>query len=210
MRRGARPTDGSGNVTVVQVRIGATVFDLQRRPLVIALLSAPDDDLTGLAARAKEAVGQGADLVALPAAAVTAGVPDALGEVGVGSVGVATTAAAVEALAARRIAMVLWEGPLPLPDLRRAPADRPRLLARTAAGLRPGDGVVIAPDRLAELDRIPPGVMGIVDLSTVTSRAPAAALVTVALEQGAVGFVTSSPSSVRRAAHVIRAVELAE
>lgn len=194
---------------MVQVRIGATVFDLQRRPLVIALLGDLVGDAAGLVPAAKEAAGQGADLVALPVGVSTGGLPVSLEQVGVGCVGVAATAPDIEELTNGQVAMILCEGPAAIGRLRSA-SDRPPILARTTDGLRRGDGVVVAADRLADLDRIPPGVMGVVDLSTVTSRAAAAALVTVALEAGAVGFLTAAPSSVRRAAHVIRAVEHAE
>lgn len=209
MKQCARPPDGSGNVPEVQVRIGATVFDLQRRPLVIALLDDPVGDGAGLVPVAKEAAGQGADLVALPAATSAGGLSVALDQVGVGCVGVAGTVGDFEVLTNRQVTMILWEGSTPIGPLASTP-DRPAILTRTTDGLRRGDGFVVAADRLADLDRIPHGVMGIVDLSTVASRAAAAALVTVALEQGAVGFLTAAPSSVRRAAHVIRAVEHAE
>lgn len=211
----APPSGGDGNVPVVQVSIGATVFDLQRRPLVIAMLENSGHDPGGtehgcLLGAAKEAAGQGADLVACPANAVSEGLPDALADIGVACVGVATDTAEVEVLVKRHVAAILWAGPEDAVDRRAARSDRIDWFSRCAVGLLPGDGIIVEPDQVGRLARTPPGVVGIVDLSAIVARAEVAALVTVALGAGASGFITSAPSAVRRAAHVIRAVEHAE
>ncbi|HET8929377.1 MAG TPA: hypothetical protein VFN21_01845 [Acidimicrobiales bacterium] len=199
----------------MQVSIGATVFDLQRRPLVIAVLERPGRGPAGLErgclmGMAKEAAGLGADLVICPAAAVTEGLPGALADIGVGCVGVATDPVEAEALVRRNVVAILWQGPGDRVDRGPVGSHSIPTFSRTGESLLPGDGVVVEPDELTELDRTPPGVVGIVDLSAIVGRAEIAALVAVALEAGASGFITSSPSAVRRAAHVIRAVEHAE
>ena len=54
------------------------------------------------------------------------------------------------------------------------------------------------------------GAATIIELAADLDRSQLAALVTLGLAQGAIGFVTSSPNAVRRAAHVIRAIEHAQ
>jgi hypothetical protein len=203
---------------MVQVRIGTSDFDIERRPLVVAVLEAGralDGEIGGPVTAAKEAMGRGADLVALAAAAVADGLPEACEAVGVGCVGIATSAAEAATLASRRVAAVIWQGSRPPVDLDLdGPppvwADAEAILTRPASPTAWPRTVVVARDGLATLDRIPADVVGLVDLSGITDRAATAAFVTVALERGASGFVTPSPSAVRRAAHVVRAVELAE
>ncbi len=201
---------------MVQVRIGTTAFDTRRRPLVLALVDAAERAGGGVVTAAKEAAGHGADLVAIDATLVTEGLPGELAGVGVGCVGVARTSAEVATSLARGVAAVYWQGPGPAPRRDAAGPDRVWLIAG-ATGARnpdpataPPDAAVVGIDDLAALEQLPPGVVGLVDLSTVTDRAATAALVTVALSAGASGFVTTLPSAVRRAAHVIRAVEHAE
>lgn len=199
----------AGNVTEVQIRVGLTAFDVARRPIVIARLQASGDDVPELVAAAKEASGQGADFVAVPAAAVTEGLSDALAVVGMGCIGVADTTIEIDTLVARKVAGVLWQG--------RGPGRFPAsvgpgelwVVDRDLERARPGATVLVGHLDLDRLGDLPPGTVALVDLPS-TGRAEAAALVTVALEKGAVGFLTSAPSAVRRAAHVIRAVELAE
>lgn len=205
----------SGNVGMVQIRIGTTVFDTRRRPLVIALVDAAERAGAGFITAAKEAAGHGADLVATDAATVTEGLPSALAGVGVGCVGVARSVSDIDLLLARGVTALHWKGPGPFPRRSIAGPEPVWVMAASTPTPHPDptnpstDAVVVSGD-VAALGQIPPGVVGLVDLSTDSDRAATAALVTVALSAGASGFVTTLPSAVRRAAHVIRAVEHAE
>lgn len=216
---------------VVTVSFGAPDSDTRRRPLVIAPVAAEGHDSVAFLASVKEAVGHGADLVVVPETFLTDGTPtdgtptdthrsngNRPGEVagvvvaaGAGIVGEATDQAGFARLADRGITCIWWRGPGPVPGRGTDEGDvRVPVLSRDVRGLRPGDALLVPADDPAAAGPTPPGVVVIVDLMDVADRALAAAAVTVALEHGAVGFLTVLPGAVRRAAHVIRAVEHAE
>lgn len=201
----------------MQARPDRPISDARRRPLIITPLSVPVDDAVALTASLKESVGRGVDLVAVAASRVSPVLLDVLARVGVGWV--ATVASSAElassagiVTAATRPAAFLFS------DSVDPGADRPGkgtggsvpVIARKRNALRPGDGSIVPAGSWAELEARPVGTLGFVDLSDVRDRAACAAVVTVALDHGADGFVTTVPTAVRRAIHVIRAVEFAE
>lgn len=204
----ALPGPSGDSVPGVHVRIGATEFDLARRPLVVVdgALESTDDhlDAAHLSSVAKNAVAHGADLVIVPSQALSLQVTEAFADVGIGCVAEVVDAAGAVSCAENGATMVVWGGPdAPPCDLGVC------TLVRGASGAESWacDGIVVAPDRLELVRDRPEGSIALVDLGSVTDRAELAALVVVALEAGVDGFVTFSPRSVRRAAYVIRAVE---
>lgn len=190
------------------MRRDAHLADRERRPLVIARLDEPVADDIGVVAAAKDAIARGADLVELSAAGVSTAVCDALDRIDVGYVVcVSGTDPRSDPVYRRAVALHLdgsWVDP---GGIRSA---RVPVLSTDPALVGPGDGLVVDPDHLATLADRPDGAGGIVDLTMIGQRAELAAVVTLALEFGATGFLTAAPSPVRRAAYVIRAVELAE
>lgn len=236
----------------MQLRIGTNLFDLDRRPLVVARLSASVTDQVGLLGATKQAVGQGADMVEVPARDLTATAIQGVDAAGVGVVGLVRDVEEITGLArpelgwgaqgsvrrgsdvalmpdaarsqvaavqraperqnrcapsAPLVRAVRWDGPDPMP---RSPWPGLTVFSTRLHDICAGGGLIVAPDALEQLAAVPAGAIGIVDMGEITDRAAVAALVTVALELGATGFITDFPSPVRRAAHVIRAVEHAE
>lgn len=196
---GPRPTAVTSGP--VRLTIGDDSFDLDLRPLVIARPGGAHADGDDLVRYAKEAVSQGADLVELDAATLSprlvttleaATIPVVARIVGPGAV----------AWFDGVVGVTLQAGAVP-------PASAPGSVVRFSADptlLRPGDGRLVDPRAVTPGDP-GPGVAGIVDLGASTDRALLAAAVADALAHGAQGFVTTTPTPVRRAAHVIRAVE---
>lgn len=171
-------------------------------------------DLSELRRAAKEALGHGADLIELPATVVTADAVGVCAEVGIGCIATVADVASMDRLVSTGVSALRWLGdtPVPRPDPT-AHLERPWILAAHAEGLAVGDALVVPREMLGaweRLDRSGDGVSAVVDLTGVDERAALAALVTVALEHGANGFLTTRPSAVRRAAHAIGAVEHAE
>lgn len=196
---------------MVTVSFGAIGSDPRRHPLVIALLTTADVEPSMVSAMAKEAVGQGADLIALP---VGMEHPDTVGMLATGAVdwvGVATEATGFARLVAAGATAIWWRGDGPPPDRGTGSrAETVPVMAGDARGLHAGDALVGSGADASDAGSAPPGLPYLVDLTGIDSRAVTAAAVTVGLENGAVGFITTLPRAVRRAAHVIRAVEHAE
>lgn len=195
------------------VRLGPTDLDPDLRPIV--LVSSPSiDSGQPLETSIKQAVGQGADLVEVPACRL-----DPLTAVTLRDAALAICVSCERldevdgALVGGAVALY-WNG-----DLALVATVRERLgsvpLVRSwhddvdvdSAALQAGDWLVVPWERRERLNARPTGVLGLVDLGARTDRAELAAAVTVALEGNADGFVTVAPTAVRRAAHVIRAVE---
>lgn len=207
----------AGNVTEVQPSYAPGPLRPSDRPTVIALPSvnpAVFADLVELRRTVKEAFGHGADLIELPDAVVTADAVGVCAEVGIGCIGATADAEAVDRLVSAGVTAVRWLGDTPMagpdPDPQR---ERPRVLAARPEGLAAGDALVLPssmPGDRDQLDRLDDGSIVVVDLTEIDDRAALAALVTVALEHGACGFITTRPSAVRRAAYAINAVEHAE
>lgn len=189
----------------MSLRIGTHVFDTDRRPLVVARSvrdARSDEDLVRWA---KDAIGRGADLVSIPVQRLTEAIVVTLDGVGApviagldGSADGVVPPGGVHAVSAP-----------PGAHIGRTLPDAPVRFATDPEWLRPGDVHVVGPGELGALSRLPPRVRGIVDLGNLEDRARIAALVVCALEAGAAGFVTVTPVPVRRAAHVVRAVERA-
>ncbi len=194
----------------MQSRIAACFQDLRRRPLVVARLDGCLQEPPGLLTVVKDAAGHGADLVVLPTERVTQTVAVALDEAGVGWMAETSGASGFADAADRGATVVHWTGSGAPPALDVSAGSRPRVFAAHTDGLGPGDGLVVTPGDLASLSELATGQLGVVDLTGHTDRATLAALVTVALDRGAAAFIADAPRPVRRAAHVIRAVELAE
>lgn len=187
---------------MVQIRIGMNSQDLDIRPIVIARLpigDLADDDLVRIS---KDAIGQGADRVELDAARLTAAVRAAL------------AAASVPVLARIRSA-AQWSDPGGFDAVRVEPSGgepfpRPAVasvFSTRADLLNPGDGWIVPAADFARDPAVPEALVPVVDLTGIGGRAELAAVVADALGRGAGGFITTAPTPVRRAAHVIRAVE---
>lgn len=192
-------------VTGVHVPVEALWGDLRRRPLVIARPAGEGGESAVLATSAKNAVGRGADLVEFPATQVDAALMSLLNGLGIGVVAAAHTNAEFSQAVSGGVAVIRWGGPGPVPGGAR---HHGVVFSSVAHGLGEGDALVVRPNS-GEIEPTE-GVRVVMDLEGVDSRAELAALTTLGLGRGVHGFVTSSPAVVRRAAHVIRAVELAE
>lgn len=189
------------------LRLGPTEFDPADRPLVVA-----HDDPAGVEPVdkvLKQAVGQGADVVELPFARLDSA------ETGVETERipvcvVVSSLAELEGVTRLGAVAVRWSGaPTRGSVLRRAAPGVPLVWSTTDPddGPVPGDWLIVPVERCAALAERAPGVIGLIDLGIRSDRAELAALVTLALEGPVDGFVTVSPTTVRRTAHVIRAVE---
>jgi hypothetical protein len=195
----------------VLVRLGPTELDPDVRPIVLAAASTVVGDQP-LETAIKQAIGQGADLVEVPAERLGAAPAPALRD---SSLAVCVTCERldeVDRVSTCGVAAVRWSGVLAsVTEVRARLGSLPLVVFDGAEGpplvRRPGDWWVVSWEQRERLTDRPAGVLGLVDLGARTDRAELAAAVTVALERGADGFVTVAPTSVRRAAHVIRAVE---
>ncbi len=182
----------------VQLRIGDDLHDLDIRPLVIArpsVVGMGDDDLVRVA---KDAVGRGADLVELPRSRVTPTIMGALGAVGVRIVTGREPPDGHSARTGRPAATLVV---VPTDD----GTDVSTVFTPDPEVAGPGDGLIVPRGERGRLEG--DGAAVIVDLTPLGDRGELAALVADALGRGASGFLTTAPEPVRRAAHVIRAVE---
>lgn len=195
----------------MQVRLGPIELDPDVRPIVLAAASSIAADQP-LETAIKQAIGQGADLVEVPAEQLG---PTAATALRVAALAVCVTCERlddVERASPSGAAAVRWTGdPARTTEVRARLGGLPLVVFDLDVGAdhvhRPGDWWVVSWEQRARLVDRPAGVLGLVDLGARTDRAELAAAVVVALELGAEGFVTVTPTSVRRAAHVIRAVE---
>lgn len=184
----------------MQLRIGDDIFDLDARPLVIARPSSAalgDDDLVRLS---KDAVGDGADLVEIARCRLDEQLTGVLSAAGIR---ILARPGPTDGPGEPAVALDVT-GPL---DRSGAGSADPVRFSSDPTRLRPGDGQILTVTDLDPLGRLDPGIVGIVDLCGMRSRAELAAVVAWALGMGAGGFITTEPMPVRRAAHVIRAVE---
>jgi hypothetical protein len=194
----------------VLLRLGRATVETTRRPLVIAVIPHHWDD--DPVAAVKQAHGLGADLVEVGGAHLDDATASALSDLGL-----AWMVATGDGTEARRAAdggagAIRWTGTSPAPDLSGCPGADPWIIdggrGRTEAQ---ADGTLVpVGEGWAVIDDLHrQGRPVIVDLGTEQDRATLAAAVTVGLAHGAQGFRTVAPRPVRRAAFVIRAVELA-
>ena len=195
------------------VRLGPTDLDPDLRPIVLVVAPSIEGGQP-LETWVKQAIGQGADLVEVPLTRLDPATAEAMRDASL-AIGVSCERLAdVDGALASGAAALRWNGePTHLAEVRARVGSIPLVVSMPAdadsevPALGPGDWLVVPWEHRERLTERATGVLGLVDLGVRTDRAELAAAVTVALEGDIDGFVTVAPTAVRRAAHVIRAVE---
>ena len=197
----------------MQVRLGPTDLDLDPDVRPIVLVASPSIELgQPLETSVKQAVGQGADLVEVPVHRLDVSTAVALRDAALPICISCEQLDEIEPALAAGAAALHWNGDLAVASSVRARLGPVPLVVSVhepadIEALQVGDWCVVSWEHREWLSSRAAGVLGLVDLGVRSDRAELAATVTVALEGDGDGFVTVAPTAVRRAAHVIRAVE---